>query len=85
MSRLKEKVYNNWHLMRIVRLAIGIGMIILAIQTKDWAAGLFGGFFLFQAVTDTGCCGTQGCAAPRRNGRAKAPQQLTDVDYEEIK
>jgi len=39
-------------------------------------------FFLFQALTNTGCCGSGGCAVPvseQKNTNA------ADVEFEEIK
>ncbi|MEI8280438.1 MAG: hypothetical protein WCG87_11790, partial [Bacteroidota bacterium] len=57
---MKERIFNNWHLMRIVRLAIGIWMLVFGIQTSDWFVGLFSAFFIYMAVTDTGCCGVWG-------------------------
>lgn len=70
--------------MRVMRLAIGLWLLVAGIQMHDWAAGLFSIFFLYQAVTDTGCCGSAGCAAPPR--RSATPAQQTDeIEYEEIK
>ncbi len=87
MSNLMQRVTTNWHLMRIMRLGIGIMMLVMGIQSKDWALGLFSGFFLYQAITDTGCCSSAGCNTPRR-GYVRPPlQQSTEIvtEYEEIK
>ena len=64
MSTLRQRLFTNWHLMRISRAAIGIMMLVMGIQNKDWAIGLFSIFFLYQAVTDTGCCGSRECYIP---------------------
>jgi hypothetical protein len=87
MSTFKERLLTNWHLMRIVRLGIGTMMLVMGIQGKDWAMGLFSVFFLYQAVTDTGCCGSRGCSTPPRRGMASPDQaRITDtIEYEEIK
>jgi hypothetical protein len=70
--------------MRIMRLAIGVWLLVVGIQTHDWAVGLFSIFFLYQAVTDTGCCGTQGCYTP--SGKTAAKKEGTeDIEYEEVK
>lgn len=71
--------------MRLLRLAIGGWMVVLAFQTRDWAPGLLGAFFLYQAATDTGCCGSQACYAPKSNQSRKADEKITEVEYEEIK
>jgi hypothetical protein len=85
MNTIKQKLLTNWHLMRIFRLGIGIWMVVLAFQTYDWAVGLFGAFFLYQAVTDTGCCGAQGCYTPKRRDSVQSIKAPDEVDYEEVK
>jgi hypothetical protein len=82
MNTIKQRLLTNWHVMRIVRLAIGVWMLVVAVQTRDWVVGLFSAFFLYQAVTDTGCCGSQGCYAPPVR---KAKALTEEVEYEEIK
>ena len=73
--------------MRIMRLGIGIMLLVMGIQSRDWVMGLFSVFFLYQAVTDTGCCGTAGCNTPR--DRIRVSNKDTDltniIEYEEIK
>lgn len=56
----------NWHLMRIIRLGLGIWMLVMAIQSKDIAIGLFSAFFLYTAIAGVGCCGPNGCYVPDR-------------------
>ncbi len=83
MSNWKQKLLTNWHIMRVMRLGIGIMMIGMGIQSRDLAIGLFSIFFLYQAVTDTGCCGAGACNTPMR----RKPQGAADevAEYEEIK
>ncbi len=85
MSTIKEKLFTNWHVMRILRLAIGVWMLVMAIQTRDWIVGVFSTFFLYQAVTDTGCCGTQACYTPIKRTKEQSPNNISDIEYEEIK
>ena len=85
MSRIKESLLTNWSLIRIVRLALGIWMIGWSIQAKDWAMGLFGGFFLYQAVTNTGCCGSGACYTPPRGRRTTTAEATKEIEYEEVK
>jgi hypothetical protein len=66
MSTLKQRVLTNWHLMRIIRLGLGIWMLVMAIQSKDIAIGLFSAFFLYTAIAGVGCCGPNGCYVPDR-------------------
>ena len=87
MNTLKQQLFTNWHLVRIMRLGIGIMMLVMGVQSKDWAIGLFSAFFLYQAITDTGCCGSQACYTPKNRGATGATRTAdeTTIEYEEIK
>ena len=86
MTRFKERLLNNWHLMRIMRLGIGTMLLVAGIQNKDWMIGLFSTFFLYQAITDTGCCSTAGYNTPGGRRKFTPPVSLEDtVEYEEVK
>jgi hypothetical protein len=61
---MKQLLLQNWHLMRWIRLIIGLGLIIQGFWMFDWIAGIIGGLFLVQAISNTGCCGSAGCALP---------------------
>jgi len=65
MNQLKQRLFTNWHFTRIFRLGIGIMLVAAGIQSHDWMMGVVSLFFLYQAVTDIGCCGSQGCYTPR--------------------
>jgi hypothetical protein len=78
----KQTLLTNWNFMRILRLGIGIYIAIQAIETQSAFAGLVAVFFLFQAITNTGCCGSNGCAVPIKKSN---PDKTEEVDFEEIK
>lgn len=62
MEAIRQTLLTNWHFMRWFRLGIGIFMAIQAVQLHDVILGLIGTFFLYQAITNSGCCGARGCA-----------------------
>jgi hypothetical protein len=80
----KERLLTDWHLMRIVRMAIGIWMLVIAIQTRDWMVSVVSLFFLYQGVTNTGCCGSQGCYTPSRRNTYRTGH-TDEIEFEEIK
>jgi hypothetical protein len=87
MNAIKQRLLTDWHLVRIVRLGIGVMMLVMGIQARDWAMGLFSGFFLYQAITNTGCCGSGRCATPnnwKQTNTVPAPGESI-TEYEEIK
>jgi hypothetical protein len=59
-------------------------LLVAAFQNKDWMISLVSIFFLYQAITDTGCCGSRACYTPStRSVNANAADET--VEYEEIK
>ena len=86
MTGLKERIVANWDLLRIMRMGIGLMMLVMAFQSRDWALGLFSGFFLYQAITNTGCCGARGCNTPVATRRTYLPTEQPDTtEYGEVK
>jgi hypothetical protein len=83
MSNLKQMPGSNWHIMRVLRLAVGVWIGIEAISSMQLLPGLVSIFFLYQAITNTGCCGTQACNTPTRPTKRRSA--LEDVEYEEVK
>ncbi len=81
MKHLKYKLTHNWHLMRLLRLGLGIVAGIQSIQMLDFLSGIVALVLLYQAISDTGCCGSAGCAPVNRS---QAPES-NRVSYQEIK
>jgi hypothetical protein len=73
MNTLKLRLLTNWNIMRVVRLLIGLYLLISAVQMHDWLVGTLSLLFVLMAVSNTGCCGAQGCSVPY-----KGPQNNTD-------
>ena len=80
---MKATLFTGWHFMRWLRLVLGIVIGISAFQTHDNISGFVAAFFLFQAVTNTGCCGVSGCATTNVSEKQNATS--SEVEYEEIK
>ena len=59
-----SSVIASWNFMRVLRLTMGIFMMIEAWRSLSWAPALLGGILLFQAYSNTGCCGSGNCAVP---------------------
>ena len=78
----KETLLTNWNFMRILRLGLGIYIAVQAVETHSIFSGIFAAFFIFQAVTNTGCCGSSGCAVPVKKSNS---DQIEEVEYEEVK
>lgn len=79
---IKQYLFRNWHLMRWLRLSLGIFIGVQAFQTHDLLSGAISLFFLFQAVTNTGCCGANQCNIP---DQINSSHQEEKIIFEEIK
>ena len=81
MLSIKQTLFTGWNLMRFLRLGFGLFFVIQAIQTSNTFMGLAGGFFLFTAITNTGCCAGGSCAAPMNKTEST---DIEEVSYEEV-
>lgn len=77
MNALREP----WDLMRILRLIMGSIIVYQSIGEQQPLPGLLGGFFVLQALFNTGC-GAAGCR-PNANNR-KTTQPAKEIEYEEV-
>ena len=78
----KETLFNNWNFMRFLRLGLGIYITVQAVETLSILSGVVAVFFLFQAITNTGCCGSNGCTLPTNKSNSTKTEE---VKFEEIK
>jgi hypothetical protein len=65
----KTNLLTNWHLMRWLRLGMGLYAATVAAQSHDPLAGIIATIFLFQAISNIGCCGANGCTVPTSSKR----------------
>jgi hypothetical protein len=82
MNTISQTLFTGWNFMRALRLVLGVYIAIQAFTTHDSMLGFFSTFFLFQAITNTGCCGAQGCSVPVIK---KDSTKIEEVEFEEIK
>jgi hypothetical protein len=78
----KETLLSGWNFMRFLRLGLGIYIAVQAVETQSLLSGVVAVFFLFQAITNTGCCGANGCAVPIKKSNS---DKIEELEYEEIK
>jgi hypothetical protein len=64
MNYLKRQLLSGWHLARWIRLALGIILLVQAIDTREYFFGAIGLLLLYQALTNTGCCATGAWTVP---------------------
>ena len=76
-----QTLLSDWNFMRFVRLALGVYIGIQAYQTQSILSAILAAFLVYQVITNTGCCGANGCAVPLKE---KNNDTVQDVEYEEI-
>lgn len=79
LQTFKYKLLNNWNVIRIVRLILSIIIIVQSLQMHDMLFGLLGVFFLYQALSNTGCCAMNTCAPNIANTKEE------EIEFVEIK
>lgn len=61
-SKWMNRIFCDWSLSRLIRLAFGSGLIVAGILLKEQLMSLLGVFFLFQGMLNLSCCGGGGCS-----------------------
>lgn len=82
MGTIVHSILSNWHFMRVLRLIFGFFIGYQAYAAHDAFAGIIAALFLFQAFTNTGCCGAGGCAVPTKKSDEGNKEAFS---YEEVK
>ena len=72
---------SGWNVMRVIRLALGILVIIQSISEKNYMLTVAGGLFAVLALINVGCCGSNGCAV---NPRVNKNDLKMEAVYEEV-
>ncbi len=80
---MKEQLFKNWHPMRWVALIFGIGLGFNWILNTAPVSGFLSLFFLFQAITNTGCL--VGSCAPQLNSKSDSNKNFEDIEFEELR
>jgi hypothetical protein len=55
------EVINGWNIIQWIRLMIGLLLVIQAITASNILIWIIAILFLFQALTNTGCCDGNRC------------------------
>ena len=84
LTAIIDRIKSNWGVLRIFALLMGCFVMSQAIATSSTMAMVFGAFILFQAVTNTGCFSTQGCAPAAAVNKANT-SDASDVEFTELK
>lgn len=77
---MKQLVLHNWNLIRVLRLAMGIAILVQAVLANDVLFGMIGILFTAMPVFNLGCCAGGNCSAPVQQYEDNAKE----IIYEEV-
>jgi hypothetical protein len=81
LKSIQRQLFTNWHTMRWVALGFGLALGMNWLINSATLSGFLSLFFLYQAVTNTGCLAGK-CAVPAAN---RSGNDIDNVQYEEVK
>lgn len=70
----------NWNIMRFIRLALGVAIIIQGVQASEWLFVVLGVMFTLMPIFNLGCSSVN-CSVPNK----KYIDKEDIVVYEEVK
>lgn len=71
----------TWNLMRVLRLALGIFIVVQGIIAGDYLLVGAGVLFSLMPIMNIGCCRTSACNTTFRKNNGN----IKDVSYEEVR
>lgn len=81
---MKSFALSQWSFMRVLRLMTGVVGVFMGVRNNDPLLGLAGGFLLFMAFANTGCCGVNGCSVPDYRPRKTGSNAASETSFEEV-
>lgn len=86
IAAITNTLLHGWSLRRWLGLGMGTFFVIEAILERDSLMGVFGLFFLFQSLTNTGCFSSKGCVVPVQDTHSYTNNSsVNDTSFTEIK
>ncbi|MBS1909730.1 MAG: hypothetical protein JST03_07640 [Bacteroidetes bacterium] len=76
-----KSYFSNWNLMRLLRLAAGIFILIQGLQVHEWIFIIAGLWFTLMPLLNIGCCGSASCNTPMKQWKNKNDRE----NFENIK
>lgn len=74
---------SNWDVMRFIRLALGVAIMIQGFVMKDWSFVFIGGAFSLMPIFNIGCCANS-CKNKSTIRNKTQPKPIEETTYEEI-
>lgn len=77
---MRDRIFNNWHALRVLRLVAGIAIAAQALYLKEWLLFTAGVGLAALALFHAGCCGVNTC---NTYGNANSRREK-ETEYEKV-
>ena len=74
-----KSLLSNWTMMRFLRMAIAIVILIQALYQKDFALSVLALLLMMTAIANVGCCGAGSCKVDMPETKIEK-----EITYEEM-
>lgn len=78
-----KTITQNWSLMRLIRLLLGVMIIVQSVGIKDYLFGSIGLLFAVMALLNIGCCSTGVCSTNIYSDKSTNDSKK-ETTYEEV-
>lgn len=86
LNALKQRLTSGWTFLRIFRLVLALIITAEAWFSSQVPFVILGGFLLFQAAFNYGCCGASGCDIDHKNYQSKSSDETGSLTtFDEVK
>jgi len=75
---------SNWDVMRFIRLALGVAIMIQGFIMKDWSFVVIGAAFSLMPIFNIGCCANS-CKQTSTRSNPSPSKTIEETTYEEIR
>ncbi len=66
---MKERILNNWNILRFIRLALGIAITVQGALAGSWSFAILGVLLTIMPLLNYGSCNNGACAVPPRKSK----------------
>ena len=81
----KNRILNNWGLMRVIRLVLAGVVLTEAWRSNEMILGALGVILLAQSVLNVGCCSSSGCDIDHVGGKSRSSKNTAqEVTFTEV-
>lgn len=83
LNNMIKTITQNWNLLRLIRLLLGVMIIVQSVGIKDYLFGSIGLLFAVMTLLNIGCCSTGVCSTNLYSEKSTNDSKK-ETTYEEV-